>query len=170
MITLTTKPASIVPGYMYVINPAKKDFNRVLSNINGLTTLTSPNGKLVLYGDNNMSLSIYNITTKNSSTLGVRTLPEKCVWGKASDTIYCAVPKFTPSGAYPDDWYKGEISFSDDIWKINTTNGNTDLISDPISVVGGEDVDGIKLALDKDENYLFFINKKDSFLWELQLK
>ena len=33
-----------------------------------------------------------------------------------------------------------------------------------------EKLDGIKLALDAGENYLFFVNKKDSFLWELNLK
>ena len=55
MITLTTKPSANVPGFMYAINPDRKpastsaslggDFNKILSGINGLTTLTSPDGK-----------------------------------------------------------------------------------------------------------------------------
>ncbi len=169
MITMTTKPSASVPGYMYAIDPAKKDFNRVLGNINGLTTLASPDGKLVLFGDNNLSLSLYNISKKTVESLGVKTLPEKCVWNKTSVAVYCAVPKITPQGFYPDDWYRGEVSFSDDIWKIDMTSKNTDLVSNPISETGQE-VDGVKLALDKDENYLFFVDKKDSFLWELELK
>ncbi|MCX6747432.1 MAG: hypothetical protein NTW98_00575, partial [Candidatus Nomurabacteria bacterium] len=32
LVTLTTKPASGIPGYMYAINPAKKDFKKVLGN------------------------------------------------------------------------------------------------------------------------------------------
>ena len=179
MITVTTKPSANVPGYMYAINSDKKpaststslggDFNKILGDINGLTTLASPNGKMVLYADNNLSLNVFTIETGNSNLLGVKTLPEKCVWGTASNTVYCAVPNFIDRGQYPDSWYQGEVSFSDQIWKIDVASGNTTMISDPSSV-NGEEVDGIKLSLDEGQNYLFFVNKKDSYLWELNLK
>jgi hypothetical protein len=169
MITVTTKPSASVPGYMYAINPDKKDFNKILGGINGLTTLTSPDGKMVLYSDNNLSLNVFNVSTGSTILLGVKTLPEKCVWGGASDVIYCAVPKFINQTQYPDSWYQGEVSFSDQIWRINVASGNTTMIGDPASI-SGEDVDGIKLALDESQNYLFFVNKKDSYLWELNLK
>lgn len=171
MITLTNKPSFNMPGYMYILNPSTKSLNRTLSGINGLTTLTSPDGKLILYSDNNLSLSVYHTNTKNSDLLGIRTLPEKCVWGKANAVVYCAVPSFIDNpGLYPDSWYQGEVSFNDQIWKIDITNGNTTMISDPATVLGGGDIDGIKLALDDGEKYLLFINKKDSYLWQLELK
>ncbi len=170
MITLTTKPSASVPGYMYAIDPDKKDFNKILGGINGLTTLTSPSGKLVLYSNNTLALNIHNTDTKSSFLVGLKTLPEKCTWGKTSEVIYCAVPKFINRVEYPDVWYQGEISFSDEIWKIDPKTGSSTMISDPISVQGGEDMDGIKLALDENENYLFFVNKKDSYLWKLELK
>ena len=170
MITLTTKPSANVLGYMYAIDPANKNPVKILGGINGLTTLMSPNGKLVLYGSNDLSLYVYHTDTRNSDVVGVKTLPEKCVWGKTSSVIYCSVPKFIEGAAYPDAWYQGEISFSDQIWKIDIANGNTTLIIDPITVTGGEDIDGIKLALDESENYLFFVNKKDSYLWTFELK
>ncbi len=44
------------------------------------------------------------------------------------------------------------------------------MISDLSSINGIEDMDNIKLALDENANYLFFVNKKDSYLWELSLK
>jgi hypothetical protein len=169
MITLTTKPSTNVPGYMYAVDPSKKDFNKILSGINGLTTLASPSGKLILYSDNNLSLSVYNTTTKQTTSLGVKTLPEKCVWDKLSDAVYCAVPKTIEQTGYPDIWYQGVVSFADNIWKINVADGTTNLISDPTTEIG-QDVDGTKLALDQNENYLFFVNKKDSYLWELNLK
>jgi hypothetical protein len=169
IITLTTKPSANVPGYMYTVNPGTQSFNKVLSGINGLTTLTSPDGKLVLYTDNSLSLNILNISTGNSSTVGLNTLPEKCVWGPASDVIYCAVPKsIDQSYQYPDSWYQGEVSFSDEIWKINIATGGTTMLADP-STISGEDIDAIKLAVDSNQNYLFFVNKKDSYLWELKL-
>lgn len=170
MITITTKPSVNVPGYMYAINPDKKDFNKIIGGINGLTTLTSPDGKKVLYGDNNLSLNLFDIETRSSTLLGVKTLPEKCVWGEINTIIYCAVPKFIDRAQYPDSWYQGEVSFSDDIWKIDAVDGKTTMILDPTSVSGGEEVDGIKLNLDERQNFLFFVNKKDSYLWELNLK
>jgi hypothetical protein len=170
MITLTTKPSSSVPGYMYTMDQNGKNFINVLSNINGLTTLTSPSGKLILYGDGSLNLSVYNTATNTSILLGIKTLPEKCVWGGTSDVIYCAVPKSIPSGQYPDTWYQGEVSFSDQIWSVNIATGNTTMLVDPLTVNGGEDIDGIKLALDPSANYLFFVNKKDSYLWEFNLK
>ncbi len=170
LITLTTKPSSSVLGYMYAINLTRKDFNRVIGDINGLTTLTSPSGKLVLWTDSSLSLEIFNINTKTSSTLGIKTLPEKCVWSNSSDYIYCSVPKYIEGASYPDAWYMGKISFSDEIWKIDVATQTGSIISDMSSGKGIEDMDNIKLALDQDENYLFFINKKDSHLWELKLK
>ena len=169
MVSMTTKPSSNVPGYMYAIDPDKKNLNKILSGINGLTTLTSPSGKLVLYSDSNLTLNIYNTDTKTSQSLGVKTLAEKCTWSKLSDFIYCAVPKSIDQTGYPDIWYQGQVSFADQIWKITVVDGTTNLISDP-STEKGEDIDGIKLALDENGNYLFFVNKKDSYLWELNLK
>lgn len=172
IITLTTKPSGQVPGHMYVIDvqkPSEKNFTKVLGDINGLTTLMSPNGKLVLVGNSALSLFVYRMDTKTYEQLGVNTLPEKCVWNSASDTVYCAVPTFIDAALYPDDWYRGEISFSDQIWKINVQTGVASMLIDPILIQDGEDIDGIKLAIDKTENYLFFVNKKDSFLWELEL-
>lgn len=170
MVTLTTKPSSSVPGYMYAIDPAKKDFNKVLGNINGLTTLTSPNGKIVLYSNDTLTLNLLDLSTGGSTLLGLKTLPEKCVWGKNSDAVYCSVPKYVDQLGYPDVWYQGEVSFADQIWKIDATTGIATIIADPVSLQGGEDVDGTKLSLDDGENYLFFVNKKDSYLWKLDLK
>lgn len=169
MITFTTKPSSGVPGYMYTMDPAIKTLNKIIDGINGLTTLTSPNGKLVLYGNNNLALSVYHTDTKASDLLGVKTMPEKCVWNKTGDIVYCAVPKLIEAGQYPDSWYQGEVSFSDQIWKTDVKTGNATIVTDPI-IITGEEIDGIKLAVDDGENYLFFVNKKDSFLWELGLK
>ena len=171
LITFTTKPASGIPGYTYSINPASnKNLNLVLNKINGLTILPSPDGKMLIYSDDSLNLNLYNMSTGTTSSLGVKTLPEKCVWNTGSTTIYCAVPKYLQSVSYPDSWYQGETSFSDDLWKIDVKTGNATLLVDPTTVSGGEDIDGIKLALDPGENYLFFVNKKDSYLWEFSLK
>jgi hypothetical protein len=170
MITLTTKPSYVVTGHMYTINTTTKSFTRVLGDIYGLTTLTSPNGKTVLYGDSNLLLNTYDLTKKTSASVGVLTMPEKCTWGSASDVLYCAVPTNLTAGQYPDTWYQGEVSFTDQIWKIDLKTGATTMLVDPITVRGGEAIDGIKLSLSADGKYLLFVNKKDSFLWKLDLE
>ena len=169
IITLTTKPSGNTLGYMYMMGIDGKNFIKVLGDINGLTTQMSPNGKSVLVSNNELSLYVFDMGTKAYTRLGVNTLPEKCVWNKTSEFVYCAVPTFIESALYPDDWYRGEISFSDQIWKIDIKNRNAEMLADPFEIAGGEDIDGIKLMLDENENYLFFVNKKDSFLWELEL-
>ena len=170
MITLTTKPSAFVPGYMYTLNPQNKNWTRILGGINGLTTLTSPDGRVVLFNDEKLNLTIYDTLTKESRNLKTKTLPEKCVWGKSSRVIYCLVPFFLDEYTYPDSWYQGEISFFDKIWKIDLTTGYETMILDPEVSNKGERVDGINPTLDENENYLFFMNKKDSYLWKLDLK
>ncbi len=169
IITLTTKPSSGIPGYMYFLDSTKKVTSRVLSDIKGLTTLTSPTGKFVLYGNDVLEMSIVNVTSKNITNVPIKGLPEKCVWGKNDLAIYCLAPGYVSNGKYPDIWYRGEISFSDQIWKFDSISGATEIILDPLIVEGGEDIDGIRLMLDTNENYLFFMNKKDSYLWEFKL-
>ncbi len=170
MITVTTKASYAAPGYMYAINPLKKDFKKVMGDIRGLTTLTSPDGRKVLYSNNTMSINIYDIASLSTQSVSIRTLAEKCVWSYDSSNIYCAVPKDGISGSqYPDTWYQGEISFSDDIWKINVESNTATKIFDP-ALQAGEQIDATKLSLNKNGDYLFFVNKIDSYLWGLELK
>ncbi len=170
LITVTTKPASGIPGFVYGINPNMKDFNKIMGGVNGLTTLTSPNGKLVLFGDDRLNLSILNRETGESKNTNLRTLPEKCVWGYDNEVVFCGVPQFTPCGNYPDSWYKGQTSFADSIWQISVNDiGNNQVISNPITEVS-ESLDVIRPTLSTDGKYLFFINKKSPYLWELRLK
>ncbi|MFA6300923.1 MAG: peptidoglycan-binding domain-containing protein [Candidatus Paceibacterota bacterium] len=169
-ITLTTKPSFSVPGYMYTKDLNSQRFSQVMGKINGLTTLMSPDGKMILYGNNTLALNLFHTDTKTVEPFGVKTLPEKCVWNKTSTTLYCAVPGGAGGSTYPDVWYQGEVSFSDQLWKIDIVTGNATQIIDPTTTTGGEEIDGIKLGTDETENYLFFVNKKDSFLWELKIK
>lgn len=170
IITVTTKPSADVPGYMYSIDPLKKTYNKILGDINGLTTLTAPDGNLVLYSGKDMILRLYHTDQHTSENLGVKTLPEKCTWNKNSTYVYCAVPKEIYGNNYPDSWYQGETSFSDEIWRIDVLNSNASIVVNLSNMDGGEEIDGIRLTVDDNEDYLFFMNKKDSYLWELKLQ
>lgn len=167
---LATKPSALAEGYAYSGEAGKKTLKKLLGKINGLTILPSGDGKTVLLSDSNLSLNIYDIKTGEAEPVGIRTQAEKCVWAKDGITLYCAAPKNAEAALYPDAWYQGEISFNDQIWKINAQTKKMEVVLDPPLLENGAETDAIKLALDKNENLLFFVNKKDSFLWEFQLR
>ena len=57
----------------------------------GSPPFRSPDGKLILYGNSNLTLNIYHMDTRTSdSAFGIKTLPEKCVWGELSDVFTAA--------------------------------------------------------------------------------
>ncbi len=167
IITIQTKPSAFKGGYLYKLNPTTTSFIKLLENINGLTTLYFPSEEKILYNQSvnkTFTTKIYNIKEKSSSSFLYTTLPEKCIFSKKNTNIlYCAVPKNIPLAYYPDDWYKGKISFNDVLWKIDLKNGATKIILEK------EGFDFINLFTNTEENYLFFQNKKDSTLWSLNL-
>jgi len=166
-ITLTTKPSSGIPGYLYFLDIGDESLERVLGGISNLTTLTNLDLSKVLYSTNG-SLRVLDRASGESVSLSLNTLPEKCVWGKInSSVVYCGIPKSLPAGL-PETWYQGLISLSDDIWKINTDTGQTDVLVMPRDEYGIE-IDLTKPSLDEDERYLLFLNKKDSSLWILKI-
>ena len=169
-VVLTTKASSRVAGYAYVVNTDTKSFSKLIGGIAGLTTLVNPNKTKFVYGNTvgiAPAFTLFDQTKNSRLVLPTTTLPSKCVW-KDTDILYCGVPTYMPDGQYPDDWYQGLVSFSDKIWLIDTKNGTSTIISDPLDEVG-QDIDVVSPKLDSAGDKLFFINKKDSSLWELKL-
>ncbi|MBI5400950.1 MAG: hypothetical protein HZB12_02455 [Candidatus Yonathbacteria bacterium] len=168
LVTLTTKPSAKVAGHLFFIDPKTKSVTKVLGGINGLTTLTSRDGKFVLFSEikNGVpELSAYDVAKKTTRSLLTQTLPEKCVWS-FRDTVsaYCAVPQTVPEAMYPDQWYQGLVTFSDTLWKIDTTTGLTQKIMTP-SELGAPSLDMTNLALSSDGAYLLFMSKATGTPW-----
>lgn len=168
---LKTKPTYKTGGFVYQLNNSG-NITKLLSNINGLTTLGRNDGGSVLYSgstDNSFNLFSMEISTRKVTKMNKKTLPDKCVWSKKNKTtIYCAVPKSIPFGKYPDEWYQGIISFNDMIWIIDTNINLGSIIADP-EMYSEPSVDGINLMLSENEDYLIFTNKKDYSLWGIDL-
>lgn len=168
LITLTTRPSAKVPGYLFFLDPGAKSATKILGNINGLTTLTSRDGKFVLSAetkDNVPELSLYDVAKKELHPLSLQSLPEKCVWGQKKATlVYCAVPQTLPNATYPDQWYQGLVSFSDALWVIDATTFNTQRIMTPGNL-GAPALDMVNLALSSNDAYLLFMNKVSGTPW-----
>jgi hypothetical protein len=120
-------------------------------------------------GPKGFYLKVYPFSGGSPVDTVVSTLPEKCVWSKnKTDTVYCAVPEFIPENNSLDSWYKGLVSFSDEIWKIDTETGMGEMVRKLNDAVPGG-IDATYLMLSPKEDYLIFTNKKDYHLWSLHL-
>ena len=159
LIALQTKASVNDSGYLYFLNPNTGSFSKILDNINGLTTSISPNGQKIIFSRSNLgqfSLYVYDLPTKKTDSLGIKTLPEKCSW-LDTNILYCAVPRTVPTGRYPDDWYQGQVTFTDDIWKIDLKQKTVQLV---ISVKSPVDLTNLTLAPKRGS--LYTINKSDN--------
>ena len=170
-VALTTKPERNIPGFLYFVNTSTAAITRVLGDIPGLSTLVSPNaGKILLISSaNQTSMYLYDNSAKTFTQTLPTTFPEKCLWSKKdSNTLYCAVPQSSLNSESLISWYKGMVSYSDDIWKYDLANNTADVIAS-LQSLSSETVDVIKPLLSEGEQYLVFINKIDGSLWSLDL-
>jgi hypothetical protein len=166
---LTTKASSSVEGDLFSLNIANGVLTKIFGGVPGLTTLASTDGASVIYSSTvtgNPKLGILDVKKHAVKELNLYSLPEKCVWSTNNTIVYCAIPRDIPNGEYPDSWYQGLVSFNDNFVKINILTGQISTLADSI---GESPVDATHLFLNKTETQLFFINKKDSTLWSLDL-
>lgn len=170
-IAITTKASGVSAGHLYFLDIKKGLLKKIIGGITGLATKTASNGKKVLFsiGGNKVSTALYNIKDSSTQEIVFKTLADKCVWSKMhADDVYCAVPNEIPTGIYPDDWYKGNISFVDQIWHLDTTTGEVHLLVNLLNL-SNDLIDATDLTLDPKENFLYFVNKRDMTLWSLDL-
>ena len=169
-IFLTTKASYAAEGSLFSLNVTTGTLTKVFGGVMGFTTLANNTGTRVLYStaqDQGPKLSVLDPIAHKSITTPFYTLPEKCVWSADGATAYCAVPTAITGSQYPDVWYQGQVSFDDKFVKIDTSTGNAITIADSTTETS---VDATHLFINSDESKLFFINKKDSTLWSLDLK
>ncbi len=166
-IYLTTKASSSTEGNLFSLNTTNGVLTKVFGGVLGLTTLTNNDGSLVLYSSSTSGgpkLGIFDIKNHTTKDLNLYGLPEKCLW--LNINIYCAIPNNASGNGYPDIWYQGLASFNDRFVKINSNTNEVTNIADSESETP---IDGTHLFLTNKEDQLFFINKKDSTLWSLDL-
>jgi hypothetical protein len=173
VISIITKGSKIYNGFLYFVNPKTGVWTRVLGPVTGLSAVVSHDGKNVIYsstdGDTSISTAIYSVTAATSTDAVIRTVADKCAWGKLyTSIVYCGVPSDLPSAAYPDDWYYGNISFNDRIWQLNAKTGEVKQIA---SITDQSDriIDTYRPDTDSRDKYLLFMNKTDLSFWSLDL-
>ena len=165
---LQTKASGTVDGFLYKVDTTNRRLSRVLGNIKGLTSSISPKGTYILYSESDSKGFITKILTTKTGivrTVGNSILPEKCAWLKNEDLI-CAGGGNPPDGVYPDVWYAGTTTLSDQIFRIYTATNIFDVLYTPS---GNGSFDMTNLQIDEDLGLLYFIDKQDGILWQFTL-
>lgn len=166
-----TKPSAKLAGYAFVVEK-NGSFSRVAGPLNGLVALPSPSGEWVLVSSvrsGEFATRLVNVASRESVTLPIATIVDKCTWAADSRSIYCGVPVNPPSTyAYPDDWYQGAVSFSDRVWKVDVVGRYAQMILDFSKGEEGT-LDVRTIAVDPQGTVLSFSNKTDGSLWAYQL-
>jgi len=168
-VLINTKPSAKSTGYAYTLNTSTGLLEKVIGGSFGFFSIMSPETKEVVYSKNlGTGISLWYYDGEESRQLSKQTLAEKCVWAEAP-FIYCAVSKNSSGRDLPDLWYKGTVSFSDDIWKIDTQTNEATLLVSPESEVG-ESIDASQIKISDDQIILSFVNKIDGSLWAFLLE
>jgi hypothetical protein len=165
-VMLTTKPSYEVPGGIFIFNSENGSLENIFTRISAPITKADLNSSYFVCSPSNSDgtyTSLYNLDNKQWYTLSFTALSDKCVWSK-NTTLYCGASNYPTNINFPDAWYQGLFSFSDEVWGVDPETG----ISAPIIETKDIVPDGIdieSLIVSSDESFLTFINKQNGELW-----
>jgi len=163
------KPSALLEGYLYSFHNGK--MSRL--PLQGYGFSATANEDMVLYnkvtGQNTVS-HLYNLASGESRPLDAVVVPEKCYLPHQGLEFVCGFEATDIPREFPDEWYKGNISFKDSIWLLNAKTMTGESLINTLTESGRE-VDMIDLQYypEHTSNSLYFINKNDNTLWLYEL-
>ncbi len=138
-VVIQTKESASVPPRFYLLDTAKKVMTKITSPMVGI----------------NKSVTAW---------------ADKCALPIDKDLfVYCAVSDQPTGPGYLDSWYKGEISLTDSINKIDTKN-NVYYNTANLVAISDEKIDVVDMSSSSDKTHLIFRNKTDGYLWMLRVE
>ena len=169
-ILIGTKPSSVSGGLVFEYNLDTQKTKKILEGGTGFNFLSGYNNNKIIFSElfgSEMNSYSYNVENNQTVDLDMNTIvSDKCVWSNVDNrTIYCAVPKSKIGFGYPNLWYQGQVSFNDNLFKIDTETG---LKIEVGGLVGDFDIKNIQVS--ESDEYITFINKKNLTLWSLDIK
>ena len=168
LLAVKTKSSYASRGYLYTFTPAGGSFSKVAEGF-GLDAAWNKDGTGVIVstvsgGGQIQPLKYIDIKSSAEKELELLTIAEKCVFPSSLKTYaYCAAPINMPSVKYPDTWLQGAVSFRDNIFSINTSDGKT-------TNIAASSADIIRPIILSDDSFIAFQDKTTGFLWSMKLK
>ena len=163
------KATADLPGYLY--QASAEGLGYTGQDGYGLSAIVSGATAVVSKTENDsyrsMVAEFANGTTRPSP---ITTLPEKCVFSPTDGSILFCGSDITGSedATLPDDWYSGQHTSNDSLWKISLRTNSAELLTNP-KRESGRQIDIIHPASNDTGTQLLFSNKLDNTLWLFNL-
>jgi hypothetical protein len=160
-IYIATTPTASQVGYVYRLN--KNNLEYVTAGAKGLMAIPYTGGLAITSLQNELLTT--EVVGGDAYSLALATFPEKCTIPQhETRSLFCATPVDLPLGEYPDDWYKGKVSFNDILWHFDIANFRSTVLSDFL-LESGREIDVASIGTNDDGQYIYFVNKNDNTLW-----
>jgi hypothetical protein len=156
-----TTPTAAQTGYVYKV--VKGALQYVAPGGMGLSAFQYEGGVVVTKSNKEIVYTGAISLGGDSHLQPMPLLTEKCT--TLGTSTICAVPLYNPNPRYfPDEWYRGSVSFKDTLWKINLEEGSAFGLVDLLKESGRE-IDVVKIGADTKGERVWFVNKNDNTLW-----
>ncbi|MBY0538734.1 hypothetical protein K2P47_05060 [Patescibacteria group bacterium] len=162
------KPSARLTGFLYrIVNGV---IVREQASGEGLTALANDTFYIHTVTTSQGPISYAtNRVTGQIKKLFILAQPDKCVFSSTDDAVvYCGFENKNLTYEFPDNWYKGLVSFSDTLWKFDVTKGEATKLIDTLKETGRE-LDVIGMEIGTENKVLYFINKNDNTLWMYEI-
>ncbi|MCD5382176.1 MAG: hypothetical protein LR017_02555 [Candidatus Pacebacteria bacterium] len=160
-----TIPSAYQIGYIYEVDDTNLKY--VTPGRTGLMGMRFGDTLVTSFGaDNTLYTQAHTATNSDITPWFLTLFPEKCVYDntQSQPVAFCTVPRELHKEMYPDQWYKGLVSFSDSLWRIDITNNSFIRLAN-FQELSGRALDIYSIALSTSGQYLSLINKNDDTLW-----
>lgn len=162
---LYPKTSRFLEGYVY--EPSAGSINRLPAFGYGLSAVSSEAHMLYQkQSTGGLQSFLWRKNNGNTEDLILSFFPEKCTFSTDSTLLFCGYTNIERDMEFPDNWYRGEKKFSDELWVTNTETRESKLLIAPIEVSGRE-IDITNLT--EGSKALYFVNKNDQTLWVYDL-
>jgi hypothetical protein len=163
------KATNQLEGYLYRVD--KEVLQRLPIDGYGLSIAGAKEGILYSKQENEQYKSFtYTMTDKIVIPLALTIIPEKCVaLTLQPSTVLCGGSILSEyDESMPDSWYKGLLSFSDNLWLINSANGVAEQLV-AVADQSGRQVDMTDLRISNDDTRAYFVDSNNNNLWLYEL-
>lgn len=158
-----TTPTAFQKGNLYRV--VENELVYTSSGGEGLMASRYDEGVVITKTAGGNSLSTARTHSGEETKQAFPFIPEKCVANPTkTQTVYCATPSNRGKEIFPDDWYKGTLSYNDLLWSLDIKTGGAIPLSD-FKTESGREIDVMSIGTDSDGGKIWLINKNDNTLW-----
>ena len=158
-----TTPTAFQNGYLYKISGNELVYTT--GSGSGLVAFRYSDGVVSTKTDGGKLVTTAQTYSGIETPQAFSFIPEKCVANPNQNSFaFCGVSNSRNTEVFPDDWYKGKLSYSDALWYMDITTGAATPLSD-FKTESGREIDVIQIGTNTEGTFIWFVNKNDNALW-----